>query len=175
MNQDFETLSEEMEQALGGLDGHQTQLKPGGDESRWNVQQTVGHLIMGYAATEDIFEKRIAKGNATRARPTLLQRFGQAVIAAGLFPPGRTAPEMVTPPADEPPVPSGVLIERVRIALKSLDMRMKAAEKLFGVEPRSVSHIVLGPLSIRQWRRFHLVHARHHIKFIRRIRREYGI
>ena len=55
MNQDFETLREEMEQALGGLDGHQTQLKPrrrriamerpaNGGTSDNGVRRNRGHL-----------------------------------------------------------------------------------------------------------------------------------
>jgi hypothetical protein len=30
--------------------------------------------------------------------------------------------------------------------------------------------MILGPLTIRQWRKFHLIHGRHHIKQIRAIR-----
>jgi hypothetical protein len=31
---------------------------------------------------------------------------------------------------------------------------------------------VLGPLSMQQWRKFHLIHGRHHLKQIARIRAE---
>jgi hypothetical protein len=33
-------------------------------------------------------------------------------------------------------------------------------------------HPILGPLTARQWRKFHLVHGRHHVKQIRRLREE---
>jgi hypothetical protein len=175
MNQDFETLRDELERALGGLDHRQTQLRPGGDAARWSIQQTVGHLLKTYAATENAMDARIAKASATKAKPSIAQRVGQAVIIrAGLFPPGRTAPEMVCPAEDEAAVPSGVLIERVSVALKSLDARVAAAEKIFGAQDRTVNHVILGPLSISQWRRFHLIHGRHHMKVIARVRREFG-
>lgn len=176
MHQDFETLRDELEQALGGLDDRQTQLRPGGDAARWSIQQNIGHLLLTYAATERVMDARIAKGTATRARPSILQRVGQAVVVgAGLFPRGRTAPEMVCPDPEAAAVPSGILIERVMVALKRLDTRITAAEKLFGRQGRTVSHLVLGPMSTNQWRRFHLVHGRHHIKFIARIRGEFGV
>jgi hypothetical protein len=176
MHQDFETLREELERALGGLDARQTQLRPGGDEARWSIQQTVEHLLLTYAATERAVEARISKGSATQARPTLVQRAGQMlIIRAGLFPAGRKAPEMVTPAADDAAVAGGVLIERVGAALECLDTRVAAGEKIFGARARAVRHVVLGPLNFRQWRRFHLVHGRHHIKFIGRVRREFGV
>ena len=176
MHQDLETLRDELERALGGLDDKQTQLRPGGDAARWSIHETVGHLLLTYAATEQVMETRIAKGTMTRAQPSIAQRVGQAVvIRAGLFPRGRTAPEMVCPDPKAAPVPSGILIERVSVALKNLDMRVAAAEKLFGRQGRSVSHLILGPMSLDQWRRFHLIHGRHHIKFIARIREEFGV
>jgi DNA-binding transcriptional regulator YdaS (Cro superfamily) len=41
------------------------------------------------------------------------------------------------------------------------------------IEPQSknapvLTHFQLGPMSVRQWRRFHRVHARHHVPQIER-------
>jgi len=176
MHREFETLREELERLLGGLDARQTQLRPGGDPARWSIQQTVGHLVLTYAATGRAIDARIAKGSGTRARPSLMQRAGQLVIiGAGLFPPGRKAPEMVTAPANEPPVPSGVLIERVGAALESMDESVSAGERFFGTRRQAVRHAVLGPLTFSQWKRFHLIHGRHHMKFIAQVRKEFGV
>jgi hypothetical protein len=176
MNQELETLRDELELVLGGLDAQQTQLRPGGDPARWSIQQTVEHLLLTYAATERAMDARILKASATKARASFVQRCGQVVvIRAGLFPRGRKAPEMVTPAQDGAPVPSGILIERVEVALKCMDMKITAGEKIFGTDFRAISHAVMGPLSIGQWRRFHLVHGRHHMKQIKRVRREFGL
>ena len=176
MNQDFETLRDELERSLGGLDLQQTQLRPGGEASRWNIQQIVRHLLLTYAATEMAIDARLEKGSPTKAKPMLLQRFGQfTVIGLEYFPHGRKAPDRVVSSADAAAVPSGVLIAEVGEAIKMLDRKVSAAEKMFGQETRAVSHMVLGPLTSEQWRRFHLVHGRHHIKQIRRIRAEFGI
>jgi hypothetical protein len=176
MNHDLETLRDELERSLGGLDERQTQLHPGGDVARWNIQRIAGHLLLTYAATEAALEARIAKGTPTKADPTVAQRFGQfTILRAGYFPAGRKAPERVTAPADAPAVPGGVLIAQVHRSLDTLDRRIAEAEGVFGPELRAVSHMVLGPLSTRQWRRFHLIHGRHHIKQIAAIRAEYGL
>jgi hypothetical protein len=176
MNHDLETLRDELERSLGGLDERQTQLRPGGDPARWNIQQIAGHLLLTYAATDMALEARIAKSAPTKAKPTMAQRFGQfTILRAGYFPAGRKAPERVTAPADAPPVPGGVLIAQVHAAIDTLDRRMAGAEAIFGPELRAVSHMVLGPLSTRQWRRFHLIHGRHHIRQIAAIRAQYGL
>ena len=176
MNQDFETLRDELERSLGGLDHQQTQLRPGADGSKWSIQQIVGHLLLTYAATESAMDARLEKGSPTKAKPMLIQRLGQfTLIRLAYFPYGRKAPERVTSPGDVAAVPSGVLIAEVDEAISKLDRKVSAAEKMFGEKMRAVSHIVLGPLTAGQWRRFHLVHGRHHIKQILRIRGEYGV
>ena len=176
MNQELETLREELEMVLGGLDAQQTQLRPSGDPARWSVQQTVEHLLLTYAATERAMDARISKASATKARVTLLQRCGQVVvIRAGFFPGGRKAPAMVMPAEDGAPAPSGILIERVEVALKGMDGKINAGEKIFGTSFRAINHAILGPLSIGQWRRFHLIHGRHHMKQIVKVRKEFGL
>lgn len=176
MNHDLETLRDELERSLGGLDERQTQLRPGGDPARWSIQQITGHLLLAYAATESALAARIAKEAPTKAKPTLAQHAGQfTLLRLGYFPRGRKAPERVTAPADAAPVPGGTLIAQVHAAIDTLDRRVAAAETIFGPELRAVSHMVLGPLSTTQWRRFHLIHGRHHIKQIAAIRAEHGL
>ncbi len=176
MIRDFETLRDELDQSLGGLDDRQTQLRPGGDPSRWNIQQIVDHLLLTYAATEDAMDARLQKGTPTKAKLTLAQQVGQfTLVRAGYFPHGRKAPERVAPKLDHPAAPAGVLIANVDAAILQLDRKVSAAEKMFGGKSRAVSHMMLGPMTAGDWRRFHLVHGRHHIKQISDIRAEYGV
>lgn len=176
MDHDFETLREELERSLGGLDDLQTQLRPTGDLTRWSIQQIVGHLLLTYASTEQAMEARIEKGTPTKAEPSVIQRLAQfTLIRMGHFPSGRKAPEQVIAVPDALAVPGGVLIADIDAAIVSLDRRLAVAETIFGPKVRAVSHMVLGPLSIWQWRRFHLIHGRHHIAQVRRIRAEYGM
>jgi hypothetical protein len=51
-------------------------------------------------------------------------------------------------------------------ALVAMDATLADAEKRFGAKARLLRHPVLGPLTAQQWRRFHEVHGRHHLKQI---------
>jgi hypothetical protein len=55
-----------------------------------------------------------------------------------------------------------------------MDKTLDEAESLFG-KRRATTHPILGPLSIAEWRRFHLSHGHHHVKQIWAIRREHGV
>jgi hypothetical protein len=176
MNRNLEVLREELAKALSGLNDQQTQLRPGGDATRWSIQQITGHLRLTYMATETAMDARIAKASATKATPSLLQYAGQfTLITCGYFPRGRQAPDRVTAPTDEAPVSGSVLMAQVADSIAAMSRRIDVAETIFGEKLRGVSHMVLGPLSISQWRRFHLIHGRHHIKQIWAIRRENGL
>jgi len=47
-----------------------------------------------------------------------------------------------------------------------MDASLADAERRFGHRTRVLFHPILGPLTAQQWRRFHLVHGRHHLKQI---------
>jgi len=176
MDRTLETLHEELARSLTGLDQEQTQLRPDGDRARWSIQQVVGHLRLTYTATVMAMDARIAKASPTKATPSLLQYAGQfTLIACGYFPRGRKAPAPVTAGTDDAVVDGAALAAAISEALAAMDSRIAKAETIFGNRKRVVSHMVLGPLSIRQWRRFHLIHGRHHIKQILAIRREYRL
>jgi hypothetical protein len=51
-----------------------------------------------------------------------------------------------------------------------MDQGLAECEQRFGSEVKMADHVVLGPLTIPQWRRFHLIHTRHHMKQIERLR-----
>ena len=66
------------------------------------------------------------------------------------------------------------MMKRVSAELVTLNELTEKGEKMFAGR-RAVSHMVLGPLSLAQWRRFHLVHGRHHVKQVLGIRKERGV
>ena len=166
----LQQLHNKIAHALEGLDCAQTQLVPPSSPDKWSIQQVVQHLCLTYAFTETAFEARLAKGTPTRARPTLQQHIGQYFLTTlGIFPRGRQAPRRVAPPQIITPVSGSELTHYSGEHLTRLDKLFNEAEALFG-SGRCISHMILGPLSIHQWRRFHLIHGRHHLKQIRAIR-----
>ncbi|HEY6412236.1 MAG TPA: hypothetical protein VIX42_01025 [Edaphobacter sp.] len=166
----LQQLQNEIGGSLNGLNSAQTQLVPSASSEKWSIQQIVQHLCLTYAFTETAFNARLAKGTPTGAKPTLQQHIGQYFLTTlGIFPTGRKAPERVTPPQIASPVCGSDLTHYSGEHLARIDKLFNQAEALFG-RGRCISHMSLGPLSIHQWRRFHLVHGRHHIKQIRAIR-----
>jgi len=175
MNQDLQRLQRAIAYGLRGLDSAQTQLRPSGRRERWSIQQIVEHLLLTYSSTETTIDTRLEKRSPTRAKPGPMQHIGQyTVIRLGYFPHGRKAPSMVTPAATQTPLSGEALTHSAAEHLQRLDTLFDEAEELFGAA-RCASHHVLGPLSIFQWRRFHLVHGEHHVRQILAIRKVHGV
>jgi hypothetical protein len=167
----LQQLQQEIGGSLRGLDATQTQLRPSAkDPDKWSIQQIAQHLALTYANTEIAINGRLVKGTPTRTQSTLQQHIRRyAVTTLGYFPGGREAPSPVCPPTCSPPLSGEQLTHEVAVGLVRIDQLFAQAEFLFGSR-RAISHVVLGPLSIHQWRRFHLIHGRHHIRQIRAIR-----
>lgn len=175
MNNDLQQLHREITYSLRGLDSAQTQLRPTSRPNRWSIQQIVEHLLLTYSSTETAINARLEKRTPTRAKPNMLQHVSQyTVIRLGYFPHGRKAPPAVMPTATETPLSGDELTHSAGEHLLRLDALFDEGEKLFGLD-RCASHTVLGPLSIPQWGRFHLIHGAHHLKQILAIRKVHGV
>jgi len=174
MDRVLQRLDEELALAVQGLNEQETQWTPMPDPAKWTVQQIVEHLLLSYRSTWLVFQKRIEKAAPTQAKPSLRQRFAQTMIGMGYFPPGRQAPAEVFPTRSDQHRSGDELARKIDEELTRLDAAASEAERLFGNQ-QFATHFVLGPLSARQWRRFHLVHGLHHVKQIRQIRLEHSM
>lgn len=174
MHDDLQRLGTEAAAALAGLSARQTQATPPTRPEKWSIQQIAEHLLQTYRATAPAIQARIDKRTPTRAAPSLPQRAGQfLLITLGRFPPGRQAPAAVSPSLPATLRSGDDLAQRIHTEMLNLDRIMAEAEGMFG-KRRAASHMILGPLSMEQWRRFHLIHGRHHLKQIIAIRKEHG-
>ncbi len=174
MDAELSRLESELTAALAGLTANQTQATPTAQPEKWSIQQIVDHLLKTYKATIPVIQTRIDKRSPTKAAPTMQQRVGQFVlIGLGQFPRGRQSPAAVAPSLPASLRSGAELSERVRAELGELDGVIGRGEHLFGGR-RAASHMVLGPLSMPQWRRFHRIHGLHHVKQIKAIRRDHG-
>ncbi len=172
MHRDLRTLDNEVTAALRGLATRETQATPAGQPEKWSIQQIVEHLLSTYRGSTPAIKARVDKRSGTQAKPTLRQRIGQFyVIRLGRFPAGREAPEFASPAVPTTLRSGDELASKVTAELVKLDGMAAEAERIFG-NRRAVSHLVLGPLSMQHWRRFHLIHGRHHLKQILAIRKQ---
>ena len=168
-------LQRELHGGLAGLSAEQTQMRRGPE--KWTIQQIVEHLLLSYESTRAVVEGRIAKGTPTKARPTVPQWVGQLVVVKmGMFPHGRQAPAVVTPPEATLRMMSAKELDaRVADELLPLDALFTEAERMWGPSKRCMTHGALGAMTVQQWRRFHFVHGEHHLRQILATRAVMGI
>ncbi len=133
-------------------------------EGKWCAAEILEHLYLTYAGTQKAFERCLKAGKPLGGVPTFKQKVAvSAVTEFGYFPRGRKSPDQV--------LPRGMSAEKVvaeigpRIA--AMDAVITQCEERYGARTRVLDHPVLGPLTARQWRKFHLAHGRHHVKQIR--------
>jgi hypothetical protein len=159
-----ETTWQLIANATQGMTAEELGRQPAG---KWCAAEIVEHLLMTYTATTGGLRKALAKGHPIGGRPTLKERLFQAVVLdAGYFPTGRKAPAMTIPKGLHP----GEVVHAVEQALPDMDAAITECEKRYGADVKIADHPVLGPLTATQWRKFHFVHARHHMTQVERLR-----
>ncbi len=164
MDPRLRTLSDEIALATSGLSPETLRAHPPG---KWSVAEVLEHLSLTYSGTVKGFERLSAAWKPLGTAQTWRQR-GQTLVVLGFgyLPSGREAPSMTRP--------RGVALEQVLAEIgpkiAEMDGVIALCEEKFGAGRRLLDHPVLGALTANEWRKFHLVHGRHHLKQIRRLR-----
>lgn len=160
MSPELELVRRETERAMRAAQADALLRAPA---EKWNSLQIIEHLFLSYTATTKGLLRTMDEGQPERRKPDVRQRLRSLyVLKVGRFPAGVESPKQTTPRAalgDEP-------LRRFNDALVAMDATLADAEKRFGARTRVLDHPVLGPLTAQQWRRFHQVHGRHHLKQI---------
>jgi hypothetical protein len=133
---------------------------------KWNSAEIMEHLGRTYGTTAKMLELKLAVGGPPEVRTAKIAEFFKKllVVDVGYFPSGTKAPEMVMPVGD----PGPVALERALKNLARMDTAIAAAEARWGSDGPIAMHLILGPLSAAQWRKFHYVHGHHHLLQIRK-------
>jgi hypothetical protein len=173
MHQAFNDLYLEYSRQLDGIEVATAQLRPPGGDGQWSTQDVIAHLILTYSSTSGMLQSRLAKGRASQRRNTVAQPFIKlTVLSLGIMPKGFSAPERVRPQhAGFAPMNGKGLAARLCEDLRIMDELLDECQQRFG-SGRVASHFLLGPLRVDQWRRFHVVHGRHHLRQLVRIRKQ---
>lgn len=152
-----------IQEATSGMTAEELAWHP---EGKWSSAEVLEHLALTYAGTVKGMQRVLATdGNGSHKR-SLKQRLAAFIVTGiGYFPEGRKAPPMT--------VPSGSLanpVETILNNLREMDAVLTEVEQQRGPQAQVV-HPIIGPLTVRQWRKFHFVHARHHMKQIAKLRK----
>src|SRR5215470_3277114 len=130
-------------------------------KGKWSTAEILEHLYLTYRGTSKGFERCWEAGKPLATALTLKQRVAIAlVIDAGYFPDGRKSPERAYPKG----MPADKVQAEVERQLAQMDEWITKCEARHGKRTRLVDHPIFGPLTARQWRKFHWLHGRHHVR-----------
>jgi len=156
---DIVRCRETLETAVRGVSATDAAVRRDG---RWSIAEIVEHLALTYTGTTKGLDRVCAGTIALPPSPSLWQRVRVGVfVGAGYFPTGIQAPKHV--------VPSGLALDdalaRAFAGLEGFEAAALRAEARFG-RAWVLTHPILGPFTVANWRRFHVVHTRHHARQI---------
>ncbi len=154
-----------IELATAGLASDAFATAPAG---RWNSAQILEHLGKAYSRTAYILEKCLADDEPKGRPASWRQRlFTTLIVEVGYFPTGVKAPDMTIPEG----LSGSDALLAARQGLIALDQAASRCAARFGPRVLVANHPLLGGFTVRQWRRFHWAHTRHHVKQIARLHR----
>jgi hypothetical protein len=138
-------------------------------EGKWSTAEVLEHLYLTYTGTTKAFERCLRAGEPQARTPMLKDRVRTFVVTGlGHLPEGRKSPKHA--------LPRGMAVEEVvrdiGPRISAMDDQIAKCEARFGKGTRVLDHPILGPLTGRQWRKFHWVHGRHHLKQIHKLRQQ---
>ena len=166
MNGYLQSAYAALEKAIEGMSAEQMAWHR---EGKWCAAEILEHLALAFGSTAKVMQRCLECGQPSGTRPKLRDRFVSGVVTGlGYIPEGRKAPKHVVPKGIQAQEAQRLVFEN----LKLMDETMQRCEDQFGEKIKIADHPILGPLSLRGWRKFHWVHTRHHMKQIARLRNE---
>jgi hypothetical protein len=163
MDPGLKTLQEELASVTAGLSADRLRWHPPG---KWCAAEVLEHLYLSYTGTAKGFSRVLQAQKAVVTPITWKQRRNLLIVLGfGYLPTGREAPSSVRPRG----LPAEKVMAEIAAKIGEMDALIANCESKFG-KGRLMDHPVLGPLTGAQWRKFHLVHGRHHIKQIQRLK-----
>ena len=161
MDSNLERLQQAIASATRGMTADELTRHP---EGKWCVAEVLEHLYLTYAGTVKAFERCLKAGKPLAGVPTFKQRVAVALVTElGYFPRGRKSPDPVRPRG----MPAEKVLADIGPRITAMDDLIAQCEQRYGSRIKILDHPILGPLTARQWRKFHLAHGRHHVKQIR--------
>ncbi len=161
MDFSLERLRQELEEAIAGTIPGALAQAPAG---KWSAAQILEHLFLTYKNSNRGMAKSLEQSAPLATRATWKHRVATLlVVRLGYLPRGRKAPERATPQG----MPAEEVLRAIVPELQKMGSELNECERRFGARTKIMDHPFLGPLTAEEWRRFHWVHGRHHVRQIR--------
>lgn len=160
----LEATLKDIDRATHGMTDEQLAWHP---PEKWSTGDILEHLALAFSGTIQGMQIALQKNSARKREPTLKERLrALVVVELGRFPRGRKSPEMVKPRG----MPPREALNSIRRNLIAMDELLTACEERFGARTKLSAHPIFGPITARQWRRFHTIHTRHHMRQVHALR-----
>ncbi len=141
----------------------------GPSNGKWSAAEVFEHLYLTYTATVKGLNRCLEQGKPLAGSPTFNDRMKAAIVTRlNYMPKGAKGAARLMPrgqPAEE-------IAKNIGVQISVMDDAFTQCEMRFGKRARILDHPILGPLTAHEWRKFHLVHGRHHLKQVKRLRGE---
>jgi hypothetical protein len=162
----LQRLQEAIASATHGMSAEDLRRHP---EGKWSTAEVLEHLCLTYTGTTKAFERCLNEGKPLARAPLLRDRMSAFVVTGlGHIPEGRKAPQHAQPRGRQ----VEEVVREIGPRILAMDELIAQCEARFGKRTRLLDHPFLGPLTARQWRKFHWVHGRHHLKQIQKLRKQ---
>ena len=160
----LERLREAITSATAGMTAEDLMRHP---EGKWSTAEVLEHLYLTYTGTTKAFERCLQAGKPLARTPMMKDRMRTFVVTGlGHLPNGRKAPERTQPRG----MPANEVTREIGPRISAMEELIAQCEARFGKRTRVLDHPILGPLTARQWRKFHWIHGCHHLKQIQKLR-----
>jgi len=172
MDSYLEQLQEAIATATRGVSKEELTRHPKDcPDGKWCMAEVLEHLYLTYAGTVKGLERCLQAGKPLATPISLKQRARiSLVIGLNYFPRGRKSPERALPKG----MPPETVMAEIGAKIATMGGLLAECESRYGAATRVMDHPILGPLTARQWRKFHWVHGRHHVKQIVKLRTSKG-
>lgn len=166
LNHPLQKLRREISLSTVGMSTEQIRWHPPG---KWCAAEILEHLYLTYTGTIKGFQRMIAAGKPSVTPATWSQRRQRLIVLGlGYLQSGREAPRSTRPRGIECEQVLAEIVPRI----DEMEAILAQSEEKFG-RVDLLDHPILGPLTAAGWRRFHLVHGRHHMHQIWKLRKEW--
>ena len=153
---------EPLAEQIAPLSVEEAQVVPMPGQGRWCPQQIMEHLILTYKLTSDSVGRQLKNGRVPKNRRNLLEFVLRVqTIGLGYMPDGVPAIRSVRP-GEFVPQSGQAIAARFLASGEAMDELLVAARKKFGIQACG-EHPFFGVMRVDEWRRYHAVHAQHHM------------
>ncbi|HEY7354781.1 MAG TPA: DUF1569 domain-containing protein [Terriglobales bacterium] len=136
-------------------------------EGKWSSAEILDHLNLTYLGTIKNFERCLASGQSGASTDRHSKRWQRRLVTdLGYFPKGRKSPERVLPRG----TPVHQLTTEIFENIARMDDVIEACAERFSRTKPIAEHPIIGPLTAKEWRKFHLVHGKHHARQILKLK-----